>query len=70
MLFRGLPNILPLDNATDPAEDQGAAGLRVLAGNVQIIQTIWMFSAHPKCIATRNKCLTSSNKKLLGTRSY
>eukprot|EP00913_Durusdinium_trenchii_P022125 g20789.t1 len=33
MLFRGLPNILPLDNATDPAEDQGAAGLRVLAGN-------------------------------------
>ncbi|CAJ1401432.1 unnamed protein product [Effrenium voratum] len=27
MLFRGLPNILPLDNATDPAEDQGAAGI-------------------------------------------
>jgi len=23
MLFRGLPNILPLDNATDPADDQG-----------------------------------------------
>ena len=24
MLFRGLPNISALDNATDPAEDQGA----------------------------------------------
>ncbi|CAK9084887.1 unnamed protein product [Durusdinium trenchii] len=30
MLFRGLPNILPLDNATDPAEDQGAAGIEKL----------------------------------------
>ncbi len=26
MLFRGLPEILALDNATDPAEDQGASG--------------------------------------------
>ena len=34
MLFRGLPNILPLDNATDPADDQGAAGWGVLDGNL------------------------------------
>lgn len=27
MLFRGLPEILALDNATDPAEDQGASGI-------------------------------------------
>lgn len=30
MLFKGLPNILPLDNATDPAEDQGASGIEKL----------------------------------------
>eukprot|EP00931_Biecheleriopsis_adriatica_P061877 TRINITY_DN3722_c0_g1_i1.p1 TRINITY_DN3722_c0_g1~~TRINITY_DN3722_c0_g1_i1.p1 ORF type:complete len:3061 (+),score=639.06 TRINITY_DN3722_c0_g1_i1:1306-9183(+) len=27
VLFRGLPTILALDNATDPAKDQGAAGI-------------------------------------------
>ena len=30
MLFRGLPEILALDNATDPAEDQGASGIEKL----------------------------------------
>ena len=29
MLFRGLPNILPLDNATDPADDQGIGPVQV-----------------------------------------
>ena len=37
-LFKGLPNILPLDNATDPAEDQGASGLVLLLGNMG---TLW-----------------------------
>ena len=32
MLFRGLPEILALDNATDPAEDQGASGRVVHRG--------------------------------------
>ena len=37
MLFKGLPNILPLDNATDPAEDQGASGLDWVIRSTSIV---------------------------------